>query len=135
MSSVQLRPVARVTRPSPAEHALHASPHPPQLLVSVCSSTHAPEQHVPPEQAAPSAPVSQAVVVFAGWQVSHASLGFVAPDGYTNPPMKQPDTQLAPLHTWPVPQLVPSEDVVHAVVLVPGSQLWHVFVGFAAPLA
>jgi hypothetical protein len=41
--------------------------------------------------------------------------------------MKQPDPQLPALHTSSVPQLVPVATLLHAVVLVPGWQLWHPF--------
>jgi hypothetical protein len=67
-------PEARVTRHSPELQAVaHTTPHPPQLFESVCSSTHAPEQHdVPLEQ-----PLQ--VVGAPGWQISQALLGFAAP--------------------------------------------------------
>jgi hypothetical protein len=46
--------------------------------------------------------------------------------------MKQSDAQLPALQT-PVAQLTPFATSVHAVVLVPGWQVWQALVGFAAP--
>jgi len=49
------------------------------------------------------------------------------------PPMKQPDPQLPPLHTSPVPQLMPFVRLLHVVVLAPDRQIWHALLGFRAP--
>jgi hypothetical protein len=46
-------------------------------------------------------------------------IGF-APGESNAPAMKQPEAQLAPLHTSPVAQLVPVATVVHWVVLALG---------------
>ena len=59
------------------------------------------------------------VVLVLGWHVWQALLGF-APGESNAPAMKQPEAQLAALHTSPVAQLVPVATAVHWVVLVPG---------------
>jgi hypothetical protein len=48
--------------------------------------------------------------------------------------MRQPAPQLAALQTSPVAQVVPSGKPLHALVLTPGWQLWHAFVGLRAPV-
>jgi hypothetical protein len=53
----------------------------------------------------------------------------------TAPPTKQPEPQLPPLHTSPVPQLVPSTARLHTDVLIVGTQLWQGLLGLGAALA
>jgi hypothetical protein len=57
----------------------HHVPHPPQLLVSVCSLTHVPEQHDPPVHAVASVTATHVDVLLAGWQLSHWFIASVVP--------------------------------------------------------
>jgi len=79
--------------------------------------------------------VDHVVVLVPGWHDWHAFAGFVAPLAYVAPPITH-CVPHAPLEqTCPLPHAVPSDALVHADVLVAGSHAWHVFVGFAEPLA
>jgi hypothetical protein len=49
--------------------------------------------------------------------------------------MKQSAEHVPLLHTWPLPQLVPSPRSVQAVVEVAGEQTWQTFTGFIVPAA
>ncbi len=106
---------------------MHAFPHAPQLFESVCSFTHVlPQSEVSPDT------LLHAEVLVAGMQLSHMLLGLVAPLAYTVPPMSHcaphaPATQMSAS-----PQLVPSASVAHALVVVPGWQLWHSLFGLTA---
>jgi hypothetical protein len=59
--------------------------------------------------------------------------GLIWPGAYTVPPTKQAATQVDPLQMCPEPQLAPVAAVVHAELLVPGSQLWQGLAGLALP--
>jgi hypothetical protein len=87
----------------------------------------------PAPHAVPLTRLVHAVALAAGWQLWQGLAGFGAADAYTVPPMEQPATQLAPLHTPFVPQAVPLASFVHPVVLAAGWQDWHALAGFAAP--
>jgi hypothetical protein len=79
--------------------------------------------------------LDQFVVVTLGEQISQPLL-VVAPEPWKVPAIQQPETQLAglPLQTSPEghPAFAPSA-LVHADVLVPGWQVSHGSLGFAAP--
>jgi hypothetical protein len=47
--------------------------------------------------------------------------------------MKQPEVQNPPLQTSDAAQAVPSDTVLHPVVLFAGWQLWHALLGFELP--
>jgi hypothetical protein len=49
--------------------------------------------------------------------------------------MKQSAEHVPLLHTWPLPQLVPSLLSVQAVVEVAGAQTWQTLAGFTVPAA
>jgi hypothetical protein len=55
-----------------------------------------------------------------GWQVRQAFAGSVPPDGTTVPLMSHSTPHTPPTQIWPLPQLAPSAEVLHAVVLAPG---------------
>jgi hypothetical protein len=74
----------------------------------------------------------QAVVLTPGWQLRQGFVGSIAPVAWTVPLMKQPAAQAAELQTSPVPHAVPLATLLHAVVLVPGWQLWHGSFGSSA---
>jgi hypothetical protein len=86
-------------------------------------------------QAVLFATFDHAVVVAEGVQTWQALAGFTVPAGKRAPPMKQSATQLVPLQTWPLPQLVPVGSVDQVVVEVPGAHSWQAFRGFTVPLA
>ncbi len=76
-----------------------------------------------------------AVVDVPGVHTWHAFAGFTVPAGYRTPLMKQSDTQLPELQTWPEPHALPFGSFDHAVVDVPGVHTWHALVGFTVPAA
>jgi hypothetical protein len=89
----------------------------------------------PVPQLAPLATFVQAEVLDPGWQLWQELAGLGAPAAITRPPMKQPETQLVPLQTSPVPHDAPSARPDHPVVLPAGWQVWHALAGSGVPAA
>jgi hypothetical protein len=97
----------------------------PASAMSHCVPQTPPAHTCPLPQLVPSVALVQAVELVAGWQLWQALFGSSVLAGSTRPPMLQPARQLPALQTSWVPQDVPSVTLLHAVVLVPGWQLWH----------
>jgi hypothetical protein len=89
-------------------------------------------QTLPEAQPDPFARFVHAEVLVPGWQLAHAFIGSVVPDGYVTVAMSHwiPHFPLAQI--CPLPHPVPFETFVQADVLVAGWQLWQALSGFGS---